>query len=83
MHSQTSQSGQSSEASQSTYPEFTPPEGLSLDGDSGEAVVTWKRKPNGNVCITSMDGVAIAGGKADDTDYGAALDEMAEPEGMA
>lgn len=41
------------------YPEFAPPEGLALEGDSGEAMVNWKRKPDGNICITTIDGVPL------------------------
>lgn len=39
--------------------EFTPPDSLSLKGESGDARVTWRRKPNGTVCIETFDGVAL------------------------
>jgi len=38
--------------------EFTPPDGLELDGESGESLVTWKKEGD-KVCIVSMDGVSL------------------------
>lgn len=40
--------------------EFSPPSGLKLDGDSGRAMVTWHRKPDGRVCINTFDGVKLS-----------------------
>lgn len=42
--------------------EFTPPESLQLKGESGDARVTWRRKPDGRVCIDTFDGVSLTGG---------------------
>ena len=39
-------------------PCFTPPEGLKLDGDSGEALVKWEMKDD-KVYITAFDGVPL------------------------
>lgn len=66
-----------------TYPEFTSPDGLKLEGESGEAMVNWKRKPDGNICITSIDGVPLGSEEAapaETEDYGAGLNSMAEEE---
>jgi hypothetical protein len=63
-------------SSDDSYPEFKPPSDLDgvLDGESGEALVKWKRKPSGNVCITSMEGVSLGSSDSDDDeddlDYG-------------
>lgn len=61
-------------SSDASYPEFKPPSDLDgvLDGPSGEALVKWKRKPSGAVCITSMEGVSLGVGdeNEDDLDYG-------------
>lgn len=38
---------------------FDPPEGLELKGDSGEAMVKWRKNPEGKVCITSFNGVSL------------------------
>ena len=40
---------------------FTPPKDLELDGDSGEALVKWKRGADGKVSIISMNGGALGG----------------------
>lgn len=54
--------------------EFTPPEGLELRGPSGTSEVKWRRKPDGTVCIVSMDGVTLGDGDESpenpDTDEG-------------
>lgn len=39
--------------------EFTPPKDLELRGDEGTSEVKWRRKPDGTVCIISMDGVSL------------------------
>lgn len=44
---------------------FVPPDELELQGDSGEALVKWKRK-DGRICIVSMDGVTIGDQEAED-----------------
>lgn len=65
------------------YPEFAAPEGLKLEGESGEAMVNWKRKPDGNICITSIDGVPLGSEEAAATqseDYGTGLNSLAEEE---
>lgn len=36
--------------------EFTLPEGVALDGDSGEAVIEWERTPDGTIRILAIDG---------------------------
>lgn len=41
--------------------EFMPPEELDLKGRKGTAEVSWMRKPDGTVCITSFNGVSIGG----------------------
>lgn len=51
----------------SEFPEFTPPEGLNLNGDEGEATVKWQRKEDGQICITEFDGVALAAGDQEQT----------------
>jgi hypothetical protein len=63
-----SPSSSSAADSGSSELEFTPPKDLedSLDGESGDALVHWRRKPNGNVCITSMEGVPLGGEGAND-----------------
>jgi hypothetical protein len=42
-----------------TVVEFAPPQKLKLEGDSGEAMVQWRRRPNGKVAIVSIDGVSL------------------------
>ena len=58
------------------YPEFQPPEGWQGEGEEGEALVKWRRKPDGNICITEFDGVALATG--DETSYQTADEELDE-----
>lgn len=41
--------------------EFDAPEGLKLDGESGEAMVTWTMTPEGKLRLTSIEGVSIGG----------------------
>lgn len=41
--------------------EFKPPAGAKLEGDSGEAEVSWERKPNGMVCLTEFAGAPMPG----------------------
>jgi len=65
------------------YPEFAPPEDLTLEGDSGEAMVNWKRKPDGQICITMFDGVPL-GSDASETEspsYSDDLKNLATEEG--
>lgn len=46
--------------------EFSPPEGLKLDGESGSAMVDWRMTPNGTVEIVAFDGVTLGeNGKED------------------
>lgn len=65
------------------YPEFTPPKGVELEGDSGEALVEWQRKPDGTYCFTSLDGAPLGSGEkesesSEESDYGADLEALAE-----
>ena len=39
--------------------EFTPPGGLKLDGESGEAMVNWTMTPEGKLRITAIEGVSL------------------------
>ena len=43
---------------------FTPPEGLRLEGESGQAMVDWRINDDGTVSILAVDGVSLAGGVA-------------------
>ena len=43
--------------------EFTPPEGMKLEGESGSAMVDWRMTPNGTVEIVAFDGVTLGGGE--------------------
>lgn len=54
--------------------EFDAPEELDLKGDKGTATVQWRRKPDGKVCITAMNGVTLPG------DYGPPSSEDEEPD---
>ena len=51
----------------STELDFTPPADLKLKGKMGTAMVNWKLKPDGKVCITAMDGVSLGAPDQDDT----------------
>ncbi len=53
---------------ESTGVEFTPPSGLDLKGRKGTATVAWSRKPDGKMCITSMNGVSIGSGYGEDSE---------------
>lgn len=57
---------------------FVPPDELELQGQSGEALVKWKRVDD-RIVITSMDGVSIGENGSDDDDES----EMAGPGGSA
>lgn len=46
-------------------PCFSPPEGSELEGSSGEATIGWKRRPDGTIEITSVNG-ANFGGKTEE-----------------
>jgi len=46
---------------------FDPPDDLELQGDSGEALVKWKRDGE-RIVITSMDGVSIGNDEDDNAD---------------
>lgn len=39
---------------------FTPPDGVELDGDSGEAMIKWAKEGDKYV-ITAIDGVSMSG----------------------
>ena len=39
--------------------EFMPPEELELEGEKGTAMVNWVMTPNGQIRITSMEGVSM------------------------
>lgn len=41
---------------------FTPPEGLRMEGESGQAMVDWRMNDDGTVSILAVDGVSLAGG---------------------
>lgn len=43
--------------------EFTPPEGLKLDGESGTAMIDWRMTPRGTVEIVAVDGVTLGEGQ--------------------
>lgn len=47
------------------YPEFQPPKGWESDEQEGEALVKWKRKPSGTICIVEFDGnpLSTSGGE--------------------
>jgi hypothetical protein len=42
--------------------EFTPPEGLDLKTDGGQAMVQWEKTDDDKIRIVSFDGVKIGGG---------------------
>jgi hypothetical protein len=48
-------------------PCFTPPEGLDLKGDKGEALVRWSMK-DGKVWIDSFDGISLGDPESDQED---------------
>lgn len=60
---------------------FTPPKDLELDGDSGEALVKWKRGADGKVTIVSMNGVSLDGSEDEGTSETAAADEESDSGG--
>lgn len=79
----------SMDAKRSGYPEFSPPEGMKLEGEAGESMVNWKRKADGSICIVAMDGVSLGDGSEEveteeveetaedpELDYESKLDEM-------
>lgn len=39
--------------------EFSPPEGLELEGEKGTAMVNWVMTPEGRIRITSIEGVTV------------------------
>lgn len=41
--------------------EFTPPADAELKGDKGTASVNWRRKDDGRICITAINGVSLGG----------------------
>lgn len=45
---------------------FTPPDGLELQGNAGKALVAWRRKPDGDICIESFDGVSLGDSEEQD-----------------
>ena len=59
---------------------FTPPSGLELDGDSGEALVKWKRTADNQIAIESINGVSLGGGDAENADEDAASNEEDDSE---
>lgn len=59
--------------------EFTPPEGLKLDGESGTAMIDWRMTPRGTVEIVAVDGVTLGeGGEVETEEEGPEM----EMEGM-
>lgn len=63
--------------------EFTPPEGLKLDGESGTAMIDWRMTPRGTVEIVAVDGVTLGeGGEVEMEEEGPEM-EMDEMEGEA
>ena len=61
--------------------EFTPPEGLKLNGESGTAMIDWRMTPRGTVEIVAVDGVTLGeGGKVEIEEEGPEMemDEMEE-----
>lgn len=46
---------------------FTPPPSLELEGDSGEAMVKWRRAGD-KIEITSVNGVSLSGEKESTSD---------------
>lgn len=47
---------------------FSPPEGSNLDGTSGKATIAWRKTRDGQIEITSVNGVAIGGPAPDEVD---------------
>lgn len=42
--------------------EFTPPEGtIDPEATEGEAMISWKKKPDGRYCIVEFEGAAMPG----------------------
>jgi hypothetical protein len=39
--------------------EFTPPQELRLEGESGTAMVDWRTTPRGTIEITGFDGITL------------------------
>lgn len=70
------------ESEPSPYPEIMLPPSVKLEGNSGEAMVNWKRKPDGTVCLTAFEGTPL--GKAEEATEDAGptpydeIDEMAK-----
>lgn len=63
--------------------EFTPPEGLKLEGESGTAMIDWRMTPRGTVEIVAFDGVTLGeGGEVEMEEEGPEM-EMDEMEGEA
>ena len=40
--------------------EFTPPDSIELEGDTGRAMVDWERTPEGGIRIVAFDGVSLS-----------------------
>jgi hypothetical protein len=64
--------------------EFTPPQELRLEGDSGTAMVDWRTTPRGTIEIIGFDGITLGSvGKQDMEEVEGAemeMDEMEEEE---
>ena len=56
--------------------EFTPPEGLKLDGESGTAMIDWRMTPRGTVEIVAVDGVTLGEGQQVEMEEGGEEMEM-------
>lgn len=67
--------------------EFEPPKGLELEGKQGTAQVSWYRKPDGKICIRSIDGVSLNGGdggeESDERESESGIDDMEYDDGNA
>lgn len=52
------------EQTESEEIEFTPPADAELKGDKGTASINWRRKSDGTVCITAINGVSLGADNA-------------------
>lgn len=58
---------------------FTPPPGMDLDGESGQAVIDWRSNGDGTVSIVAVDGVALSESPETEGEMGE-MEEMDEIE---
>lgn len=64
----TKKDGMGRETGEMEMVEFTPPDDLRLDGESGEAMINWTMTPEGRLRITAIEGVSLGGSEIEEED---------------